>query len=105
MWTLLAASPANFACATARPTVVSPAEIPIFEARLEAEPGSGADLHRYAAALFSADRCEEAVAYGRRVMAFHIIYASKKGVSALQLGSPRDGSPRIPEDPMCGLHR
>ena len=65
MWTLLAASPANFACATARPTVVSPEEIPTLEARLEAEPGSGAVLHRYAAALFSADRCEEAVPAAR----------------------------------------
>ena len=64
-WALLAASPANFACATAGPTVVSPAEIPILEARIEAEPGSGDDLHRYAAALFSADRCEDAAPRAR----------------------------------------
>jgi tetratricopeptide (TPR) repeat protein len=57
------------ACGGARATQVSPNEIPELESRLEAEPGNGRVRLRYAAALFSADRCEDAVVAARRGMA------------------------------------
>jgi len=65
------------ACAGRRPTEVSPAEIPELEARLQANPDNAALRVRYAAALFSADRCDAAIAEARRA----------------QLGLPRDAVP------------
>lgn len=47
---------------------VSPAEIPALEAELSRTPDDGATLDRYAAALFAADRCEEAVPAADRAM-------------------------------------
>lgn len=47
-------------CASMSPRAVSPAEIPALEAQIEVSPDDGAALHRYAAALFAADRCEDA---------------------------------------------
>ena len=53
-------------CAGARPTEVSPAEIPDLEARLQANPENAQLRVRYAAALFAADRCDAAVPEARR---------------------------------------
>ncbi len=57
------------ACGGATASQVSPNEIPGLEARLESEPSNGKVLLRYAAALFSADRCTDAVPVARRGMA------------------------------------
>lgn len=54
------------ACAGRRVTEVAPAEIPELEAQLARAPDHGALRARYAAALFTANRCDEAVAEGRR---------------------------------------
>lgn len=58
----------SVACGGTRATQVSPNEIPDLEARLESEPGNGQVLLRYAAALFAADRCDDAVGAARRGM-------------------------------------
>jgi tetratricopeptide (TPR) repeat protein len=57
------------ACGGTRATQVSPNEIPDLESRLQSEPGNGQVLLRYSAALFSADRCDDAVVAARRGMA------------------------------------
>ncbi|GIW51843.1 MAG: hypothetical protein KatS3mg081_1198 [Gemmatimonadales bacterium] len=54
------------ACAGRRVAEVSPAEIPEIEAALARNPENGPLRARYAAALFAADRCEQAVAEARR---------------------------------------
>lgn len=64
---LVVAIPSVWGCA-ARATSVSPAEIEPIEARLEFEPNNGALRHRYAAALYSADRCVDAVRQVDRAM-------------------------------------
>lgn len=53
-------------CAGARPTEVSPAEIPDLEGQLQANPENAQLRVRYAAALFAADRCDAAVPEARR---------------------------------------
>ena len=57
----LAALMNGLGCATVRPTAVSPNEIPELEAQLVSDPTNGEARHRYAAALFADDRCEDAV--------------------------------------------
>ncbi len=54
------------ACLGQRPREVSPAEIPDLEARLQREPDNAALRSRYAAALFAADRCDQATTEARR---------------------------------------
>ncbi|HEX9579935.1 MAG TPA: CsgG/HfaB family protein [Gemmatimonadales bacterium] len=53
-------------CAGHRAVQVSPAEIPALEAQLQASPADAELRVRYAAALFSADRCDAAVTEARR---------------------------------------
>lgn len=55
------------ACAGRRPTEVSPAEIPDLEGRLQREPGNADLRSRYAAALFAADRCNQATIEAQQV--------------------------------------
>ncbi|MBI2071646.1 MAG: hypothetical protein HYT81_01195 [Gemmatimonadetes bacterium] len=64
---LLLAASLLAACAGRRPREVSPAEIPDLEARLEREPENIALRARYAAALFAANRCDDATAAAQRV--------------------------------------
>lgn len=54
------------ACAGQRVSEVSPEEIPQLETQLAQTPDNGALRARYAAALFVADRCDQAVAEARR---------------------------------------
>jgi tetratricopeptide (TPR) repeat protein len=54
------------ACLGQRPGDVTPAEIPDLEARLPSEPDNAALRSRYAAALFAADRCDQATAEAKR---------------------------------------
>jgi len=56
-------------CATVRPTAVSPNEIPALEAQLVSDPTNGEARHRYAAALFADDRCEDAVPAAEQALA------------------------------------
>jgi tetratricopeptide (TPR) repeat protein len=56
-------------CATARPTAVRPEEIPELQAQLVSDPTDAEARHRYAAALFADDRCEEAVPAAEQAMA------------------------------------
>jgi tetratricopeptide (TPR) repeat protein len=63
---LLAAVVGGAGCAGRRPAEVSPAEIPEIQEALARNPENGSLRARYAAALFAADRCEEAVAEARR---------------------------------------
>jgi len=56
-------------CATARPTAVSPNEIPLLEEQLVSDPTNGEARHRYAAALFADDRCEDAVPAAEQAIA------------------------------------
>ena len=65
----LAALMTGLGCATARPTAVSPDEIPMLEARVASEPTNGEARHRYAAALFAAERCEDAMPTAEQAMA------------------------------------
>ena len=65
----LAALVNGLACATVRPTAVSPDEIPALEAQVASEPTNGDIRHRYAAALFAAERCEDAVPTAEQAMA------------------------------------
>ncbi|KPJ95568.1 MAG: hypothetical protein AMS18_02605 [Gemmatimonas sp. SG8_17] len=53
------------ACATGRVSEVSPAEIPTLEEQLRRDPDNGDLLLRYAAALFTAERCDTATAVAR----------------------------------------
>lgn len=57
------------ACSTGHVSEVSPNEIPVLEQRLAESPGDAALLLRYAAALYSAERCDSAVAVARRGLA------------------------------------
>jgi tetratricopeptide (TPR) repeat protein len=57
------------ACLGQRPREVTPAEIPDLEARLQNEPDNAAMRSRYAAALFAADRCDQATAEAKRAEA------------------------------------
>lgn len=57
---------ADLACAGRRVAEVSPAEIPEIESVLARDPGNGPLRARYAAALFAAGRCEQAVPEARR---------------------------------------
>lgn len=59
---------ASSGCSMGLQRPVSPAEIPALEAELSRSPDDGGTLHRYAAALFAADRCEEAVSVASRAM-------------------------------------
>jgi len=52
-------------CGMGRMSAVSPAEIPALEQRLAESPRDGALLLRYAAALFSAERCDSAIVVAR----------------------------------------
>ncbi len=54
------------ACAAARPAEVSPAEIPDLEAQVTRSPDNADLVLRYAAALFTAERCDTASAVARR---------------------------------------
>ncbi len=65
----LAALMNGLGCATARPTAVSPNEIPLLEEQLVSDPTNGEARHRYAAALFAGDRCEDAVPAAEQAMA------------------------------------
>jgi len=65
----LAALMNGLGCATARPTAVSPNEIPLLEEQLVSDPTNGEARHRYAAALFADDRCEDAVPAAEQAMA------------------------------------
>lgn len=62
----MAALLSTLACATVRPAAVSPDEIPTLQARLDAEPNNGDLRHRYAAALYAADRCGDALDQAER---------------------------------------
>ena len=64
----LAALVSSVGCATARPTAVSPDEIPALEAQIASDPANGEVRHRYAAALFAAGRCEDAVPRAEQAM-------------------------------------
>jgi tetratricopeptide (TPR) repeat protein len=55
-------------CGMGRVSEVSPAEIPALEEQLADEPEDGALLLRYAAALFSAERCDSAMVVARAGM-------------------------------------
>jgi tetratricopeptide (TPR) repeat protein len=55
------------ACIGQRPREVSPAEIPDLEARLKREPDNPALRLRYAAALFAANRCDQAATEAQQV--------------------------------------
>jgi tetratricopeptide (TPR) repeat protein len=55
-------------CATARPTQVSPNEIPALEQRLAGDPTNADVLLRYSAALFAASRCDSAMVVARNGM-------------------------------------
>lgn len=69
-WWAAAISLAHVAgCATGGPVSVSPGEIPALEARIERNPSDADALHRYAAALFAADRCDEATQVAERARA------------------------------------
>jgi tetratricopeptide (TPR) repeat protein len=57
------------ACLGQRPREVTPAEIPDLEASLQRQPDNAALRSRYAAALFAADRCDQATAEARRAEA------------------------------------
>jgi tetratricopeptide (TPR) repeat protein len=57
-----------FGACTAPPAAVSPAQIPELAARVRQEPQNGALLLRYAAALYSADRCDTALIVARGAM-------------------------------------
>lgn len=54
-------------CAGGRVARVSPADIPQLEAQLTQAPNNATLRSRYAAALFAADRCDDATAEARRV--------------------------------------
>jgi tetratricopeptide (TPR) repeat protein len=54
------------ACLGGGPAPVTPADIPQLEAQLNHQPGNAALRLRYAAALFAAKRCNEAVTEARR---------------------------------------
>lgn len=54
-------------CAGQRAREVSPAEVPDLEGRLQKEPDNAALRTRYAAALFAANRCDQATAEAGRV--------------------------------------
>lgn len=54
-------------CLGRGPQPVSPADIPQLEARLQREPDNAALRLRYAAALFAAKRCDQAVTEAQRV--------------------------------------
>jgi tetratricopeptide (TPR) repeat protein len=69
-------------CAGRRPAQVTPEEIPTLEERLRTDADNVALRSRYAAALFAADRCEEAVAEGRRVLA----QSPREAVAILVIG-------------------
>ncbi len=56
------------ACSTVRVSEVSPSEIPVLEQRLAQEPEDASLLLRYAAALYSAERCDTATAVARSGM-------------------------------------
>ncbi len=77
----LSASAALAGCAGA-PAAVSPAEIPELEERLAREPENGSLVLRYSAALFSAGRCDSAMAVARTGMRL----APAEAVGALVLG-------------------
>ncbi len=55
-------------CGLGRASEVSPAEIPALEQQLAEKPEDGALMLRYAAALFSAERCDSAMAMARAGM-------------------------------------
>jgi tetratricopeptide (TPR) repeat protein len=55
----------SFACATGHVQEVSPAEIPELEQQLSVDPNNGDVVLRYAAALFSAQRCDSATVVAR----------------------------------------
>jgi len=55
-------------CGMGRVSEVSPAEIPALEQQLAENPGDGTLLLRYAAALYSAERCDSAVVVARAGM-------------------------------------
>lgn len=55
-------------CGLGRASEVSPAEIPALEQQLAEKPGDGALLLRYAAALYSAERCDSAMVVARAGM-------------------------------------
>lgn len=63
---LLVAGSLLTACLGQGPREVTPAEIPSLETRLKSEPDNAALRSRYAAALFAADRCDQATAEARR---------------------------------------
>lgn len=54
-------------CAGGRVSRISPADIPQLEAQLTQAPNNATLRSRYAAALFAADRCDDATAEARRV--------------------------------------
>ncbi len=78
------------ACMGQRPREVSPAEIPDLEARLQREPDNAALRSRYAAALFGADRCDQATTEARRAQALRPADA----VSAMVIGQCAEKSQR-----------
>jgi tetratricopeptide (TPR) repeat protein len=57
------------ACLGQRSREVAPAEIPDLEASLQRQPDNAALRSRYAAALFAADRCDQATAEAKRAEA------------------------------------
>ena len=63
---LACATPLLVACLGQRPREVTPAEIPSLEARLQTAPDNPVMRSRYAAALFAADRCDQATAEAKR---------------------------------------
>jgi tetratricopeptide (TPR) repeat protein len=63
------AAGAAVACSTGRVSEVSPNEIPVLEQRLSENPEDAGLLLRYAAALYSAERCDTAVVVARNGMA------------------------------------
>lgn len=69
-------------CAGRRVAEVSPAEIPGLEAALARNPQNGPLRARYAAALFAAGRCEEAVSEARRARSL----VPEDAVSVLVIG-------------------
>jgi tetratricopeptide (TPR) repeat protein len=69
---------------------VTPAEIPDLEARLQREPDNAALRSRYAAALFAADRCDQAAAEARRAEAVRPADA----VAAMVIGQCAEKSQR-----------
>ncbi|NIM48101.1 MAG: tetratricopeptide repeat protein [Gemmatimonadales bacterium] len=66
---VLAVVPLLSACAGARPTEVSPEEIPELEQRIAEQPGNADVILRYAAALYAAERCDSARAVALTGMA------------------------------------